>query len=219
MSLPLSILIADDHPMFAEGLAFLLQSHETYRVVGYAYDGHEALEKVAALHPDIAVIDVNMPGLNGIEATKRICQEYPSTRVIMLTMNDEASVITQAMEAGAYAYLLKNSAKGDLVAALEAVQSDKQYFSSDIAHILLQKELTRKKQENPSLERLEDVLTPREIAVAKLLVKDCTNADIADTLFISIRTVEGHRMNILRKLHLKSVVGLAKYAAQQGWEL
>lgn len=219
MSLPISIVIADDHPMFAEGLASLLQWHDHYRVVGYAYNGKEAVEKVAALRPDIAVIDINMPGMNGIEATQQIRRQYPATRVIMLTMNDEASVITQAVEAGAHAYLLKNSAKEDLVAAVEAAHADKQYFSADIAHILLQKELARKKHDTTLQERIEDILTPREIAVAKLLVKDCTNAEIADTLFISIRTVEGHRMNILRKLNVKSVVGLAKYAAQQGWEL
>jgi DNA-binding NarL/FixJ family response regulator len=214
-----TILIADDHPMFAEGLASLLQSDDEYRVIGYAYDGAEAVRKVQELHPDIAIVDVNMPELDGIEATAQIRREHPTTRVIMLTMNDETSLITQAIEAGAHAYMLKNSAKADLFAALRAVRADKQYFSAGVAQILLQKELARNKPDNLSTALGEEILTPREIAVAKLLVQDLTNAEIADRLFISIRTVEGHRMNILRKLNLKSVVGLAKYAAQQGWAL
>lgn len=216
--MPTTVLIADDHPMFAEGLASLLQSQEEYRVIGYAFDGVETVRKVQELKPDIAIIDVNMPEMGGIEATARIRQECPATRVIMLTMNDEASLITQAIDAGAHAYMLKNSAKSDLLAALQAVGADKQYFSAGVAQILLQKELARRKSEVVSATHEEDLLTPREIAVAKLLVQDLTNADIADRLYISIRTVEGHRMNILRKLNLKSVVGLAKYAAQQGWK-
>jgi DNA-binding NarL/FixJ family response regulator len=217
--MPLSILIADDHPMFAEGLASLLQSHDEYRVIGYAYDGIEAVRKVHELKPDIAIVDVNMPELDGIEAAAQIRREHPSTRVIMLTMNDEASLITKAIEAGAHAYMLKNSAKSDLFAALQAVSADKKYFSAGVAQVLLQKELARKKNESLPASFDEEILTPREIAVAKLLVQDLTNAEIADALFISIRTVEGHRMNILRKLNLKSVVGLAKYAAQHGWTL
>jgi len=217
--MPLSILIADDHPMFAEGLASLLQSHDEYRVIGYAYDGIETVRKVHELKPDIAIVDVNMPELDGIEAAAQIRREHPSTRVIMLTMNDEASLITKAIEADAHAYMLKNSAKSDLFAALQAVSADKQYFSAGVAQVLLQKELARKKNESLPASFDEKILTPREVAVAKLLVQDLTNAEIADTLFISIRTVEGHRMNILRKLNLKSVVGLAKYAAQQGWTL
>ncbi len=214
-----TILIADDHPMFAEGLASLLQSDDEYRVIGYAYDGAEAVRKVQELHPDIAIVDVNMPELDGIETTAQIRREHPTTRVIMLTMNDETSLITQAMKAGAHGYMLKNSAKADLFAALRAVRADKQYFSAGVAQILLQKELSRNKPDTFSAALGEEILTPREIAVAKLLVQDLTNAEIAGRLFISIRTVEGHRMNILRKLNLKSVVGLAKYAAQQGWAL
>jgi DNA-binding NarL/FixJ family response regulator len=115
--------------------------------------------------------------------------------------------------------MLKNSAKSDLFAALQAVSTDRKYFSAGVAQVLLQKELARKKNESLPTSFDEEILTPREVAVAKLLVQDLTNAEIADALFISIRTVEGHRMNILRKLNLKSVVGLAKYAAQQGWTL
>lgn len=217
--MPTTILIADDHPMFAEGLASLLLSHDEYRVIGYAYDGVETVRKVHELKPDIAIVDVNMPELDGIEAASQIHREHPTTRVIMLTMNDEASLISQAIEAGAHAYMLKNSAKSDLFAALKAVSAGKQYFSAGVAQILLQKEISRKKNDSLSATPGEEILTPREIAVAKLLVQDRTNAEIADTLFISVRTVEGHRMNILRKLNLKSVVGLAKYAAQQGWTL
>jgi DNA-binding NarL/FixJ family response regulator len=210
-----TILIADDHPLFAEGLASLLQSREEYCVVGYAYDGLDAVEKVSTLKPDIVILDVNMPSMNGIEATQRIREQAPQTHVIMLTMNDEVSLVSRAIEAGAQAYMLKNAAKTELFEALRSVCANQQYFSAGIAQLLLQKELAQRRQSTADTE----LLTPREFAVAKLLVQDLTNAEIADKLHISVRTVEGHRMNILRKLNLKSVVGLTKYAVQQGWKL
>jgi len=208
-----TVLIADDHPMFAEGLASLLQSQAEYTVIDYAYNGAEAVEKARTLAPDVVILDVNMPNMSGIEAARHIRQHSATIHIIMLSMNDEASTITQAIEAGANAYLLKNAAKSDLMGALRAVGEQQSYFSAGIAQVLLQKELSRHKHTTKDVE----ILTPREFAVAKLLVQDLTNAEIADQLHISIRTVEGHRMNILRKLKLKSIVGLANYAAQQGW--
>jgi DNA-binding NarL/FixJ family response regulator len=216
--MPTTILIADDHAMFAEGLAALLQKQGEISVVAYADNGEEAAIKTRELSPDIVIMDLNMPVLDGVGATRRISEESPRTRVIILTMNNEASFVARAVEAGAFGYMLKNSTHQELHAAIETVKSGRQYFSPGVAHILLQQELSRKKiAADESADNDEEMLTPREVAVAKLLVQDMTNADIADALHISIRTVEGHRMNILRKLNVKSVVGLTKYATKKGW--
>ena len=215
--MPTTILIADDHAMFAEGLAALLQKQGDISVVGYAYNGEEAVLKARELSPDIVIMDLNMPILDGVGATRRISEESPRVRVVILTMNNEASFVARAVEAGAFGYMLKNSTHQELHAAIETVKDGRQYFSAGVAHILLQQELSRKKVGTDDDENDEETLTPREVAVAKLLVQDMTNADIADALHISIRTVEGHRMNILRKLNVKSVVGLTKYATKKGW--
>lgn len=210
----LTILIADDHPLFVEGLASLLETVEEFSIIGYAYDGSDAVQKIRELKPMIAILDINMPVMDGIEAARHIKMHNPATKILMLSMNDDRAYILRSMQAGAQGYLLKNAAKSELVEAIKKVAAGKSYFSSDVAMSLMQDALTPKTPPNVVDDEL---LTPREVSVAKLLVQDLTNAEIADKLHISIRTVEGHRMNILRKLNLKSIVGLSKYAQQKGW--
>lgn len=211
----ITILIADDHPLFVEGLATLLETIEGFSIIGYAYDGADAVQKANELQPTIAILDINMPVMDGIEAVRQMKLQAPDTRILMLSMNDDRAYILRSMQAGANGYLLKNAAKSELVEAINKVAAGKSYFSSDVAISLMQDALVPKPTHAADTD--DELLTPREVSVAKLLVQDLTNAEIADKLHISIRTVEGHRMNILRKLHLKSIVGLSKYAQQKGW--
>ena len=206
--------VANDHPMFAEGLASLLLSHDEYRVIG-THDGVETVRKVHELNPDIAIVDVNMPELDGIEAASQIRREHPTTRVIMLTMNDEASLISQAIEAGAHACMLKTL----LNLTSSPLWTKPSVWTNNI--FLRGSANSPAKRNRPQKMILfltpgEEILTPREICRC-LLVRphQCRNCRYAFHQYS--HGVEGHRMNILRKLNLKSVVGLAKYAVQQGW--
>ncbi len=208
------LLLADDHTVFVEGLRFLLESTGELNVVGEAFDGEEVVKKARDLKPDVILMDIGMPRLDGIEATEQITRDNPSIRIVMLSMVNEPDTIVRAVQAGASGYLLKNSSKTEIVEAIKKVVAGKQHYSSDVALAMMKASLTEKNEpQHPQ----EELLTPREVGVARLLAQELTNAEVADRMNISIRTVEAHRMNIMRKLQLKSVVGLAKYAREQGW--
>jgi DNA-binding NarL/FixJ family response regulator len=211
---PIRLLLADDHTVFVEGLRSLLESSGELTVIGEAYDGEEVVQQARDLVPDVVLLDIGMPKQDGVEAAAQIKNNNPAIRIIMLSMNNEPDFILRSVQAGASGYLLKNASKMEIVEAIKKVMAGKQYFSSDVALAMMQASLAGKTApQHPQ----EEILTPREVAVARLLAQELTNAEIADRMHISIRTVEAHRMNILRKLNLKSVVGLAKYARDQGW--
>ncbi len=211
---PISLLIADDHNVFVEGLRALLAMYPDFIVIGEAFDGQEVVQKALELKPDVVLLDIGMPKQDGIEAAAQIKNGDTNIRIIMLSMNNEPDYILQAVKAGASGYLLKNAVIYEIADAIKKVMAGKQYFSSDVAMVMMQAQLSGK----PSTGHpQEEILTPREVAVARLIAQELTNAETADRLSISIRTVEAHRMNILRKLNLKSVVGLSHYAREQGW--
>jgi DNA-binding NarL/FixJ family response regulator len=211
---PIRLLLADDHTVFVEGLRSLLESVPELTVVGEAFDGEEVVQRALELKPDVVLLDIGMPKQDGVEAAAHITNNDRNVRVIMLSMNNEPDFILRAVQAGASGYLLKNASKAEIVEAIKKVVAGKQHFSSDVALAMMQATLAVKAApQHPQ----EEILTPREVAVARLLAQELTNAEVADRMNISIRTVEAHRMNILRKLNLKSVVGLAKYARDQGW--
>ncbi len=211
---PIRLLIADDHTVFVEGLQFLLESLPELTVVGKAYDGEEVVQKARELKPDVVLLDIGMPKQDGIEAAVQIKSSDAAIRIIMLSMNNEPDFILRSVQAGASGYLLKNASTSEIVEAIKKVMAGKQHFSSDVALAMMQASLSEK---NNTQHPQEEILTPREVGVARLLAQELTNAEVADRMNISIRTVEAHRMNILRKLNVKSVVGLAKYAHEQGW--
>jgi DNA-binding NarL/FixJ family response regulator len=211
---PIRLLIADDHTVFVEGLQFLLDSLPELTVVGKAYDGEEVVQKARELKPDIVLLDIGMPRQDGVEAAIQIKSSDAAIHIIMLSMNNEPDFILRSVEAGASGYLLKNASTSEIVEAIKKVMAGKQHFSSDVALAMMQASLSGK---NNTQQPQEELLTPREVGVARLLAQELTNAEVADRMNISIRTVEAHRMNILRKLNVKSVVGLAKYAREQGW--
>lgn len=202
------VLIADDHTILREGIRSLLERESDIAVVGEAQDGREAVEKTRALKPDVVLLDIGMPRMNGIEATRTIKREHPGIRVLILSMHEDEEYVRPLMEAGASGYVLKRSATTELVSALRAAYQ---------GHTVLAPELARAAFGSPaSTADRYDGLTEREIEVLKLIAEGLTNQQIADRLTISIKTVQAHRANIMEKLDLHDAVELTKYAIRKG---
>ena len=208
------ILIADDHEVVRKGLRSLLESQPGIEVIGEATNGREAVEKAAAAKPDVVVLDVGMPELNGLEATRRIVKAAPRTEVLILTVHETEEVIREVLRAGARGYVLKSDAGRLLLAAVEAVAAHKPFFTSRVSELVLAGFLSGDGR-NESAEQPES-LTPREREVLQLLAEGRTNKEVAAALGIGLKTVETHRMNLMNKLGLHSVVELVRYAIRNG---
>jgi DNA-binding NarL/FixJ family response regulator len=207
------ILIADDHKILREGLRFLLEKQSTFTVVGEAEDGLSALEGVKKLVPDIAILDIGMPGLNGIETTRKIRSEMAQTRVIALSMHVDRRFVMGVLEAGANGYLLKDSAFTELVTAVTAVAKGKMYLSPSIAETVVKSTLEKSgRGEQGSIVRLSG----REREVLQMIAEGKSTKEIAFKLFVSTKTVETHRKQIMDKLNIHTVAGLTKYAIREG---
>lgn len=196
----ITIYLVDDHKIFAKGLASLLSSESDFNVLGYAYDGKSVLKFLNENEVDVLITDVQMSGMNGLELTKIVKDDFPHTKVIGLSMLDKPEIISELINSGADGYLLKDIEKKELVNAIYEVVDGNIFYSGTVAKSLFK-----------SLEN-KDLLTKREKEIIKLIVAEYTNAMIADTLFISEHTVESHRKNIFRKTQAKSIVGLVKFA-------
>lgn len=209
----LRILIADDHEVARRGIRSLLESHPGWEVVGEAADGREAVNAANRLKPDLVLLDIGMPSLNGLDATRQILAAEPDTRVLILTMHDSEQVVREVLAAGARGFLLKSDAGRDLVAAVEALQHHRTFFTTKVAQLVLEGYL----RPDPESERsLRSVLTPREREVIQLLAEGKTTKEVATTLNLSVKTAETHRTNLMRKLDLHSVVDLTLYAVRNG---
>jgi two-component system, NarL family, response regulator NreC len=207
------ILLADDHNIMRDGLRLLLERQPDFEIVGEASDGRQALSLAQESRPDIAIIDIAMPGLNGIEATRRITETCPQTGVIILSMHCDESYVIRSLKAGARGYLLKDSARADLISAIRAVMQAKTYFSPKISQILQEdymQELAQKDQDDSY-----DLLTDREREVLQLIAEGLANKEIANKLNLSVYTVDTHRSHILRKLNLHSVPEVILYAVRK----
>lgn len=204
-----SIMLADDHVMFRKGVKRIIEETPTLKVVGEANDGLELLRLLKAQEPKLVILDISMPHLRGLEATREIKKLYPQVKVIFLTMHRSKEFIQQALEAGAEGFLLKEDADFDLLRAIEAVREGKKFISPLLATEMADLAL-RNKPADP------DPLTSREKTIVKLLVEGKTPKEIADLLYISIFTVRRHRDNIMRKLNLKRLADLIKYALSRG---
>jgi len=204
------ILIADDHGILRAGLKSLLCADANMQVVGEACSGDEALAMTLELRPDIILMDIGMPGNENLNATRQVIQSAPDTKVIMLTMHEDASILQECIRAGASGYIIKRAAEAELIDAIYAVKRGIIYIHPSLMPLLVNKPV---KSENHRL--LDpDALTEREIAVLKLIVQGYSNREMADTLKISVRTVETHRSNLLEKLHLHSRIDLVRYARE-----
>lgn len=207
------IIIADDHEIMRKGLRSLLEARPEWQVIAEASTGREAVEKIKELTPNVAVLDIGMPELNGLEATRHIVRESPQTQVLILTMHESEQMVRDVLDAGARGYVLKSDAARDLVNAVDALSQHRTFFSSRISDILLQAYLhgpERPIQPQPARGRL----TAREREIVQLLAEGKSNKEVATALNISVKTAETHRTNIMNKLDLHSISELVRYAVR-----
>jgi DNA-binding NarL/FixJ family response regulator len=209
----LRILLADDHTVVRQGLRKVLEERPDWQVIGEAGDGREAVSLAEQLKPDVAVIDVAMPLLNGIEATRQITKRVPSVRILILSMHSDEAYVTQVLNAGATGYLLKDSADVDLLQAVSAVSQGKSFFSPPVARLMLG-DYVRPRGEG-AVDRYE-LLSGREREVFQLIAEGKANKEMATLLFISPSTVETHRAHIMEKLDLHSAAEIVLYAVRRG---
>lgn len=210
----IQILIADDHKLMRSGLRLLIEQRSDFSVVGEASDGREAVSLATSLRPDVVVMDISMPSLNGIEAAQQITQHQPETGVIILSMHPDESYVLRALKAGAKGYLLKDSAESDLILAVRAIAGGKSFFSPAVSRVLLDDYVRKLKRSGA--EDAYDLLTAREREILQLVAEGKSNKDVANLLNLSVYTVETHRSNIMQKLRLKGVPELTLYAVRKG---
>ena len=205
--IPIRILIVDDHLLLRDGIAAILQEGPNVTVVGQALNGQDALEKVEQLVPDVVLMDIAMPVMDGLEATRSIKVRWPDVRILILSMHDEPEYVRKIMQAGASGYVLKDVSSDELLRAIITVYQDGSYFSSGASRLLFQTEA-------PDVLAIEDALTVRELEVLKLVAQGECNKDIARKMDISTRTVESHRLNLRNKLGIQTTAGLTMYALE-----
>lgn len=208
------ILVADDHEIVRRGLRSLLEAQANWEVVAEAITGRQAVAMAKEHAPHVAVLDVSMPELNGLEATRQILKASPQTEVLILTMHDSEQVVREVLDSGARGYVLKSDAGRDLIAAVEALRQRRPFFSSRVSEMLLQNYLGKKDRIPAANEPPRSRLTGREREIVQLLAEGKTNKEVAVALHISIKTAETHRTNIMNKLDLHSVTELVRYAVR-----
>ncbi len=217
----LQILIADDHEVARRGIRAVLESHPGWEVCAEAKDGREAVELASSLKPDVILLDIGMPNLNGLEAARQILAISPDVPILILTMHDSDNVIREVLRAGARGFLLKSDAGRDLLNAIEALQRQRTFFTPRVSQMVLDgflnRENTDMEEETKALQLSSgEVLTAREREVIQLLAEGKTSKEVAVTLNLSVKTAETHRTNLMRKLGLHSVADLTRYAVRNG---
>ncbi len=208
------IVLADDHTIMRHGLRLVLERQPDFAVVGEASNGREAVDIIVRENPDVAVIDIAMPLLNGIEAAKKITEERLKTAVVILSMHSDESYILRALRAGARGYLLKDSAENDLIQAIRAVCAGKAFFSPAVSRVLADDYLRQIQQQG--VEDPYELLTARERELLQLIVELKSTKDIAGLLGVSPRTIDTHRGNLMQKLNVHSIPELILYAMRKG---
>jgi two-component system response regulator NreC len=210
-----TILLADDHPIVRQGLRSLLEAEPGWDVVAEAADGLSAVELIEQLQPQVAIVDVMLPGLNGLEVVRRAMRHAPETKVIVLSMHADEPYVLEALRGGAMAYVLKATSTTSLIEAIREVMTGRRYLSPPLTQHAIDAYLQRANAANQPLDRYES-LTPREREVLQLVAQGTTNAEIAERLVISIRTVETHRANLMRKLELQTAADIKHFARERG---
>lgn len=208
------VLLAEDHTIVRKGLRSILDAEDSVEVVGEAEDGRAAVEAVEHLRPDVVLMDISMPGLNGLEATRQIKRRAPHIRVLVLTMHTNEKYILQILQAGASGYLVKQAAVEELISAIQAVHRGDAFLSPSISKKVVQRYVQQ--GQVMAEEDSYELLTPREREVLQLIAEGHTNRDISRVLHISIKTVEVHRANLMKKLDLHSAAELTRYAIGKG---
>lgn len=208
------IIIAEDRTIVREGLCLLISSNPVYDIVGEAEDGHQAIKTTVEMQPDLVLMDLSMPKMNGLEAIEEIRKQCPDTKVLVLTVHDSEEFIIAALEAGASGYVLKEATQAELMLAIENVLSGKNFISPGISGKLINGYLESQRPIKPRT--LLNSLTHREREILKLIAEGYKNKEIADILYISAKTVEKHRENIMRKLDIHNVSSLTAFAIEKG---
>ncbi len=209
------VLLVEDHVVVRQGLKALFTGEGDIEVVGEADDGREALRRVSELQPDVVLMDISMPGFNGIEATRQIRQDHPDVKVVILSMHSNEEYVFQVLRAGASGYVLKQSDSSEVLTAIRAALAGGSFLSPPISRAVIDDYVRRAEARGRG--RTLDLLTSREREVLQLLAEGLSNQEIADQLNISVKTVETHRGNMMKKLGVDSKIELVKYALRKGW--
>jgi DNA-binding NarL/FixJ family response regulator len=208
----IKVLLADDHPVVRRGIAACLSRFPNLEIVAEAADGNEALRKIAQLCPDIVLMDIDMPQLNGLAVTERLRKEFPHVKVVVLSVHDQTDFVMRILQSGARGYVLKDAPTEELVQAIETVYSGESFFSPDVARMALSQFVRGTTDSDSALQ-----LTPREREVLTQIAEGLSNKEVANVLGVGVRTVETHRERIMRKLNIHSVAGLTRFAIAKGF--
>jgi DNA-binding NarL/FixJ family response regulator len=203
------IIIVDDHPILLQGIRKLLEAEPGYQVVGEASDGIEGVELIKRLKPDIAITDITLPGMNGLDIARSVANASPRTRIILLTMHKESPYVIEALNTGVHGYVIKTEASADLLRAIKDATRDRMYFSPMISQIVVD---AYRNKDSPE----SDPLTPREREVLQLIAEGQKTKQVAATLGISLKTAESHRTHLMKKLDIHDTAGLVRYAVRRG---
>jgi DNA-binding NarL/FixJ family response regulator len=218
MSNPIKLFVVDDHPIFIDGITGLLKDTPGFEIIGTAVNGKELLDKMASNMPDIILMDINMPEMDGIEATKEIKRIYPDVKVIMLTMFNDIRFIKELLEIGAKGYILKNIRREDLIKAIQTVSSGKPFLDSAVQEKVISSMSAAEEEDidDKEADAMVQNITSRELEILQLIALGLTSQDISKKLYISKNTVETHRKNLLAKLNVKNTASLLKFAYKKG---
>lgn len=199
--------------MFVEGIESILEGHDHIQVVSKCYTGNEVFERMPIDRPDVILLDINLPGMNGLEVCQKLNKEYPEVKVLALSMHNEESFVMEILKYGAQGYILKNTGKKELIHAIETIYAGQSYFSEEVTETIM-KSLVNQRSGTKKSSTLAPKISRREKDVLELIVKEYTTQEIADTLFISLKTVESHRRSLLTKLNVRNTAGLVRVAIE-----
>lgn len=211
----INVFVVDDHQIFLDGIVSLLYDEPNIKIVGTAHNGKEAIDRIKSTRVDVVLMDINMPEMDGIEATKQLKKIKPDIKILMLTMHSEARFIKECLEIGAKGYVMKNISKDDLLKAIETVNQDKSYLDQDSQEKLISA-ISNTDDDDRNYDELAAQITQRELEILQLIALGLTSQDIANKLFISKNTVETHRKNMLAKLNVNNTAALLKIAYKKG---
>ena len=209
------VLLIDDHHLVRKGIRLLLEDTDDIEVIGEASNGKEGLEKMKALQPDLALVDISMPEMNGIEMVEEARKTFPQVKSLILSMHNSEEYILQSLEAGAYGYMLKDSTQEDMLRAIRAVSQGERFFSSSVTNLIINAYINLNKQIQHQSNKKKTILSDREKEIIAFLIDGLNSKEIAEKLDLSVRTVDNHRANIMKRLQVRNTAELVKIAVEE----